>query len=343
MSAYAVVGPERHGVVIHALRLAGAAPDLGAGLVRISATDPATVATDLRLALAGHDSAMIHVTDHLLGSSPSDAADLVEDLARTTALALCLHDIPQPEEGEARHARRRAAYRRFVESAAVVVVASEHERALLDRCLDGDSPDTPVVVLPLPVERMHGAAPERQVSRQTAPHVGVLGFLYPGKGLEDVIDAAAGAAGPGREITVVNVGGVSRGHESMVDDLTTRALERGIRFVVSGYVPDRDLTRALWDVDVPVAAHRHVSASGSINTWIAVGRRPILLDGDYTRELATRMPGAVTVVEGAAGLAAAIGSALDHPGSTWIDDAVVLTPTWAASAADHEAVLRSVS
>ena len=72
MSAYAVVGPERHGVVIHALRLAGAAPDLGAGLVRISATDSVTVATDLRLALAGHDSAMIHVTDHLLGSSPSE-------------------------------------------------------------------------------------------------------------------------------------------------------------------------------------------------------------------------------------------------------------------------------
>jgi hypothetical protein len=129
----------------------------------------------------------------------------------------------------------------------------------------------------------------------------------------------------------------------MVEDLTARALERGIRFVVTGYVPDRDLTRVLRDVDVPVAAHRHVSASGSINSWIAVGRRPIVLDGDYAGELDTRMPGAVTGVGGARGLAAAIQCALEEPSSTWIDDTVVMTPTWAASAADHEAVLRSLS
>ena len=171
MSAYAVVGPERHGVVIHALRLAASAPGLGARLVRISATDPTTVADDLRRALVGHDSAMIHVTDHLLGRSPAEAADLVEDLARTSALALCLHDVPQPEEGEARHARRRAAYRRFVESAAVVVVASEHERTLLAQCVD-ESTGTPVVVLPLPLERVGPVATERPELRPGVPQVG---------------------------------------------------------------------------------------------------------------------------------------------------------------------------
>ncbi len=341
MSAYAVVGPERHGVVIHALRLAASAPGLAARLVRISATDPATVADDLRRALVGHDSAMIHVTDHLLGGSPAEAADLVEDLGRTGALALCLHDVPQPQEGEARHARRRAAYRRFVESASVVVVASEHERTLLARCLEQSS-DTPVVVLPLPLERAEAAAAAGPEPRPGVAQVGVLGFLYPGKGLESVIGAAATVARE-REVVVVNIGGVSSGHESLVDDLTARARRLGTRFTLTGYVPERDLPEVLKAVAVPVAAHRHISASGSINSWIALGRRPIVLAGAYTRELAERMPGVVTLVEDAAGLATAIEGALEAPERTWLDNDVRLGPTWAGSAHAHEAVLRSVS
>ena len=341
MSAYAAVGPERHGVVIHALRLAASAPGLGAGLIRICATDPPTVADDLRRALVGHDSAMIHVTDHLLGRSPGEAADLVEDLARTTALALCLHDVPQPEEGASRHTRRRAAYRRFVESAAVVVVASEHERTLLASCLE-DSSDTRVVVLPLPLERVGPAATERPEPRRGMAQVGVLGFLYPGKGLEAVIDAAATVA-RGREVVVVNVGGVSSGHESLVDDLTDRAQRQGTRFTLTGYVPERDLPEVLQAVAVPVAAHRHISASGSINSWIALGRRPIALTGAYTRELAERVPGVVTLVDDAAGLATAIEGAIVAPERTWVDDDVRLGPTWADSALAHEAVLRSIS
>jgi glycosyltransferase involved in cell wall biosynthesis len=341
MSAYAVVGPERHGVVIHGLRLAASGPGLAARLVRISATDPGAVADDLRRALVGHDSAMIHVTDHLLARSPAEAADLVEDLARTGALALCLHDVPQPAEGEVRHGRRRAAYRRFVQSAAVVVVASEHERTLLARCVE-DSSDTPVVVLPLPLERAESATAPGPAPRPGAAQVGVLGFLYPGKGLESVIGAAATVAGS-RDVVVVNVGGVSSGHESLVDDLTARAHRLGTRFTVTGYVPERDLPGLLTSVAVPVAAHRHISASGSINSWIALGRRPIVLAGAYTRELAERMPGAVTLVEDAAGLAAAIEGALDAPERTWVDNDVRLGPTWADSALAHEAVLRSIS
>ncbi|MEO7448325.1 MAG: hypothetical protein ABI336_08630, partial [Humibacillus sp.] len=153
MSAYAVVGPERHGVVAHAQRLALADAALQEVFVRIEATDHSTVARDLTTALEGHAAAMLHVTDHLLGETPSAAADLIETLARTTALALCLHDLPQPEEGDARHARRRAAYARLARCASVVVVASDHERELLAACLDGNGGEVDVVVLPLPVER----------------------------------------------------------------------------------------------------------------------------------------------------------------------------------------------
>ncbi|HET7799604.1 MAG TPA: glycosyltransferase [Humibacillus xanthopallidus] len=343
MSAYAVVGPDRHGVVIHALRLAASSPGLGAALVRIDAPGVVTAATELRRALARHDRAMIHVTDHLLGATAHDAADLVEELSRSTSLALCLHDIPQPEEGEARYDRRRAAYRRFVDSASVVVVASEHERALLARCLDGHETSTRVVVLPLPVERVDTPAPERHSPRVEPAQVAVLGFLYPGKGLEHVIDAAGLVVARGREVEVVNVGGVSTGHASLVEELALRALQTGTTFAVTGYVPEADLAHVLRAVDVPVAAHLHVSASGSINTWISLGRRPIVLAGAYTRELAARLPGAVTVVDDVEALAPAIERALESPDSTWVGDDVELGPSWAESAEAHEAVLRSIS
>jgi glycosyltransferase involved in cell wall biosynthesis len=343
MSAYAVVGPERHGVVIHALRLAAASPALSAGLVRSCAPDPSTAADDVRRALVGRDSAMLHLTDHLLGPTPSAAADLVEELSRTTALALCLHDIPQPAEGVLRHARRRAAYGRIVASAAVVVVASEHERDLLARCVDGPSSNTPVVVLPLPLERAATAELERVPRGRVPATVAVLGFLYPGKGLEQVVDAAGVVAARGRDVHVVNVGGVSTGHDHFVEELTTRAEGVGTSFRLTGYVPDRELPELLREVDVPVAAHLHVSASGSINTWISLGRKPILISGAYTRELAARVPGAVTLVADPDGLAAAIEEALRMPDSTWIDEDVRLTPSWADSAAAHEAVLRSIS
>ena len=45
-----------------------------------------------------------------------------------------------------------------------------------------------------------------------------LGFLYPGKGVEEVVDAAAEAG-----LDAVNVGGVSVGHDDLVEQLTGRA------------------------------------------------------------------------------------------------------------------------
>jgi glycosyltransferase involved in cell wall biosynthesis len=350
VSAYAVVGPERHGVVAHAQRLALADDALRDAFVRIKSSDHATVARRLSEALDGERAAMLHVTDHLFGATPSAAADLIESLASVTPLALCLHDLPQPQEGEARHARRRACYARLARSATVVVVASEHERELLERCLDGEGSAVDVVVLPLPVERgdasggpvaAASAVDQRRAPGRT-PVVGVLGFLYPGKGLDDVIGAAAEVNSDHRRPSVVNIGAVAAGHDDLAEELNALAAARGVEFVVSGFVPEDDLATVLGEVDVPVAAHRHVSASGSVNAWIAAGRRPLVLAGTYTRELDRRMPGAVTLVETPQHLPAAIEAALGDPPSTWIGWGVTVGPTWSQSAADHAAVLRSI-
>ena len=110
---------------------------------------------------------------------------------------------------------------------------------------------------------------------------------------------------------MVNVGGVSPGHESLVDDLTApRRTPGDALHPQRAMCPSATSPTVLQAVAVPVAAHRHVSASGSINSWIALGRRPIVLAGAYTRELAERMPGVVTLVDDAAGLATAIEGAL---------------------------------
>ena len=174
------------------------------------------------------------------------------------------------------------------------------------------------------------------------PVVGVLGFLYPGKGLDDVIGAAAVVADDRHPVSVVNIGSVAAGHGDLADELATLADDSGVAFLVSGFVPEADLVAVLHEVDVPVAAHRHVSASGSVNSWIAAGRRPLVLAGRYTRELDARMPGALTLVETAEQLPAAIESALGDPSSTWIAQGVDVGPTWSQSAADHEAVLRGI-
>ena len=109
-----IVGPAGHGVTEYAL-----------GLAR------ATEAEVLREETFG-DSPLtgpVHVTftDHLFG----DTAELL--LARIDGpLSVSLHDIPQPEEGAERYARRARVYRELVERADAAVVNSDHEASFFD-------------------------------------------------------------------------------------------------------------------------------------------------------------------------------------------------------------------
>lgn len=299
---YVVVGPQEHGVTRHALALAGA----GDAVVRRL---PAHPTVDALLAAAdGAGAVHLHLTDHLLAGSPAAAADLVEALADRCRTTLTLHDVPQPAEGAERYARRARAYGRMRRAAAVCVVASEHESEALERC--GDS-DTPIEVVPLPVERnVHRPV---GASAETPSAVAVLGFVYPGKGHLDVLAAMRDLPA---EVGLDVLGAPSPGHDGLLDELAAGAAEQGRRLRVTGYVEDADLAGELTRPVVPVLAHRHASASGSAATWIGHGRRPVALDGGYARELAARYPWAVTVVDD---LAAGMAAALSGEVSTWID------------------------
>ena len=74
-----------------------------------------------------------------------------------------------------------------------------------------------------------------------------LGFAYPGKGLEEVVDATAAAARDprlpedARPMGVLNLGGAAPGHEDLLTELEERAAAAGTQFVATGWLDDAAL------------------------------------------------------------------------------------------------------
>lgn len=337
-AAYVVAGPERHGVVLHGLRLARASRGLAAALVRIPTSALAESADLAPARLGGHERVMVQVTDRLFGATPAAAARRLSLLADVTRLIVCLHDLPHPAEGAERCARRRQAYAEIAEAADTVVVASEHERILLGQCGVDVSSSSGVVVIPLPLERVDGGAAPT-VPGAMVGEVGVLGFVYPGKGIEHVIDAVARLTARGTALRVTNYGALAEGHADYAAELESHARTRGVTFTMTGFLPQAALTGLLRSVTVPVAAHRHVSASGSVGTWLGAGRRPVVVGGGWATELATRLPGSVTLTDD---LPAAISTALLDPATTWLGE-VPIGPSWATVADRHRRLLEPES
>jgi hypothetical protein len=111
--------------------------------------------------------------------------------------------------------------------------------------------------------------------------------------------------------------------------------------VVTGFLTEEELRRRSAEVTVPVAYHRHMSASGSINTWISSGRRPLVPRTTYTEELAQRSPGVVTLhPDNDAALRTAIERAFVNPTDTWIDSSATPSPSPAEVARTYERLLR---
>ena len=305
-----VVGPADHGVVRHARQLASAA-----GWAVVDRVED----------VPSRSWVVLDVTDRLWGatsdvSGPALAATLDALRSRGARVAVALHDVPFDGDGPV-FDRRAVVYRSIVQRSDAVFVASEVERWRLVHI----APDvTRVAVLPIPVpERRSGPAPHL-----TPGSVTVLGYLYPGKGHDEVLAAMAGLP---PEIPLVCAGRASDGHDDLV-----RALTAGDRPVhVTGFLPDGDLTRVLHAATVPVAPNRVVSASASIATWWAHGRRPLVPDVAYTREIGTDASLAFYDTD----LAGALHRAFTDARSTWLADTVVTGPTLAEVAGMRDAWL----
>lgn len=332
-----VFGPPEHGVTRHALELAAAA---GEPICHLDRPAPPTLGAVLQAlsqeALPSGTPVHLHVTDRLLGATPADAAALVEGLAAVHPISVTLHDLPQPSDGPERFARRAAAYQRIAVAAISVQVSSRHERALLAAI----APGVRTVVVPLPVPGRPAARRSAAAAAvRTAPTVGILGYLYPGKGHAEVL-AVLDQLGRD-EVGLVALGGPSAGHDWLVDDLRHRAGGRALE--ITGYLDDEELDRRISAVTVPVVAPSHVSASGSLHRWIGCGRRPVTLDNPYTREVAELLPGSLVLTDD---LSSAIAAALLRPATTWCD---ALQPSGferaggAAAAAAQSSAIRSAA
>ena len=308
LPALVVTADERHGVTIAARDLAGA--------VEAATGFPLRVAAAALLGAHPPERAHLHFTDRLWAGSPAAAAELVEKIAGRTTLTVTLHDVPQASDGPANRPRRTDCYARVAEVARGVVVNSRHEAAHL-----AEAGITPRVleIVPLPV----APAPPGPRPRPGPPDVAVLGFFYPGKGHAEVVYAIAAGTTTRPRLTVL--GAPSPGHEADLRAFTEQAAARGVEVDVTGFVPDRELVRRCRAVAVPVAAHRHFSASGSVATWVAAGRRPLVVDGRYAREMAALRPATLRLFAPDR-LTEAVADALADPASTWLGPDAVTRP-----------------
>jgi len=341
--ALLLTGPPRHGVVRYAGDLAAHVRDLDAGARVLRVDDPG----DLPASAEGLGRAHLHVTDRLLGSSPDAAADLVERLAAACRLTVTLHDVPQESDGPRNLPRRTAAYARVAAAAAGVAVNSRHEALLLAEhgvLAAGRARVVPLgsAVADPDAGAVPAATPYPADDPAGAPLVAlVAGFLYPGKGHDDVVRAVADAADllraagtPPGEVAVVAVGGPSPGHEDEVDRLRAEAGSRGVALRVTGGLADDAFHAALRGSGVPVAAHRHLSASRTLLDWGEAGRRPLVVDSRYAREMAALRPGTLTLYP-PADLPAHLARVWADPAATQLPAGTSLAPTLTDAAAAY--------
>lgn len=345
---HVLVGPDEHGVTEYGLRLAHALSELAGGqsvpVHRFATWQDLRDAVDGgwrpgRPSDPGHPSDPgdpVHVTftDHLFGADPQAAVELVDKLAESRPLSVSVHDVPQPQEGTARYQRRAAAYVRLAERADVLWVNSEHEaRFFREECRSQGSRAVDPRIVPLPLPATLTDATDTAGKRGgsgVASDVTVMGFIYPGKGHAELIDALAGTG-----VRVRALGALAAGHAELGEQLTQAAERGGLDLEISGYLPEEDLERAMRAADVPVCPHRHFSASGSLMKWVALGRRVLVADSDYARELAELWPEFIVTVrddqwaKAIAELPQGFSEPLEPPTNwTWQDVARAYQRTW---------------
>ena len=327
--ALAWCGPDEHGIPYTAQRIARAATTQGFTGPVVAEPDSARIEHLVRRLPMAVRLVHLHVNDWLFTDSSTDPDEQVAALtellnARGIAMSVTLHDIPQLSDGTKLYARRVNTYRQLVRRAVGMVVSSEHERTLLREGL-ADS-NLAVQVIPLPIDPLPVGPPlpGSALSRiGPEPTIGIFGYLYPGKGHREVLDALAGMA---PALNVVAIGRPSDRHTELVDELVGVARDGGNSFRCTGFVPESELAGWLRQVTVPLAPHTHISASGSINAWIAAGRRPLVPAGRYVSELDERLPGSVWIYQPGE-LREAVKAAADRPESTFLPAGFPVGPT----------------
>ncbi|BDZ50879.1 hypothetical protein GCM10025867_31200 [Frondihabitans sucicola] len=191
--------------------------------------------------------------------------------------------------------RRTKAYAAFAEDAVGISVSSHHEAALfLQHRIGSTSPK----VIPLGARSVHASPGISSAAGSTGVEILMAGYVYPGKGHDEVLAAAAVLAGRDLgPIRLTVLGGAAPGHEAEARRLAARAGDTGVHFTVTGYLDRPSYESALAAPGVPVVAHLHYSASRSLLDWAEAGRKALVVGMRYTEEMAALRPGTLVLTE----------------------------------------------
>ena len=299
----------------------------GHGVARHAATLARRLtARGVTIVSSGADVAHTQFTDALWGTDIAAAAAAFTRWSATAPrpLVVTLHDVPGGDGNPDRDRRRAQGYAQVAAAADAVVVSAHHEAARL-----AATTGHPASVVPLPVDALPIGPTPPWADRVT---LGVLGFVYPGKGHAAVI--AAAARHPSRPL-VVAAGAVSPGHGGLWSELARQADAAGVELLLTGALDDGAMGAAARAVTVPVVPSRTVSASGTLATWWGGDRRPLVARSPYAVEQARERPECLWLYD-PDGLVAAIDAVLADPGRSRIG----AHPPWPDVGAAHIAVYR---
>lgn len=362
--ALVTCGPAEHGISRFGRDLAGAAAEQGFTGTILHEPDPHRL-PEAVLGLPP-DVRLVHLqaNDWLFTDSVRRADGPIRSLAevlrtRGARLSLTLHDLPHQGVSRELFLRRARTYAAMMNQAVTVIVSSEHERLLIEEAakalsaIDGpgcaplDGPAVKVIPLPVPdrpvaISNLSVGIPDlsgRPPVGSAAPTIGILGYLYPGKGHREVLQELSGMA---VAVTVAALGRPSDGHQAILPELIDFGRSLGVAFRSTGFLPDDELAVHLRDVSVAVAPAAQISASASINSWIAAGRRPLVRAGRYARELDRAMPGAIALYRPGE-LRERVEAALEDPSLTRLPAGFIAHPDRHEVAARYLRWLRSTA
>ena len=124
----------------------------------------------------------------------------------------------------------------------------------------------------------------------------IQGFIYTNKGHQLLIEAMPKLPS---DIKVIFAGGVALNNENLLQYLLKLAEKKGVvdRLQITGYLPEEDLIRYLIASDLAVCPFKILSASGSLSTWISLGRPILASDLPQIAEYNELEPGAIHTFE----------------------------------------------
>ncbi|TVQ47889.1 MAG: glycosyltransferase [Gloeocapsa sp. DLM2.Bin57] len=114
----------------------------------------------------------------------------------------------------------------------------------------------------------------KKIGLQDFKIITIQGFIFPSKGHKLLIEAIPYLT---PNLKVIFAGGPSPNNEQFLESLLQQAKNLGVaeRLIITGYLSETDLEYYLMATHLAICPFRNMSSSGSLCTWISVGK-PIL-------------------------------------------------------------------